>query len=120
MTHYAIGSGFKSDNTLQDLAALGIYRREAETMARRAAAAGDPLALMALISAYMPDPSQYVHSDAMRNMSEFGFIGYLQQAVTKDLVETMALRSEEHTSELQSLMRLSYAVFCLKKNKQTK
>src|SRR3546814_5044227 len=29
------------------------------------------------------------------------------------------LRSEEHTSELQSLMRTSYAVFCLKKKKQT-
>src|SRR3546814_8115799 len=29
------------------------------------------------------------------------------------------LRSEEHTSELQSLMRHSYAVFCLKKNKQS-
>src|SRR3546814_10519544 len=29
-------------------------------------------------------------------------------------------RSEEHTSELQSLMRISYAVFCLKKNKKTK
>src|SRR3546814_3460846 len=28
-------------------------------------------------------------------------------------------RSEEHTSELQSLMRSSYAVFCLKKKKQT-
>src|SRR3546814_9984640 len=28
-----------------------------------------------------------------------------------------ALRSEEHTSELQSLMRISYAVFCLKKKK---
>src|SRR3546814_10584191 len=28
-------------------------------------------------------------------------------------------RSEEHTSELQSLMRLSYAVFCLKKTKTT-
>src|SRR3546814_8255740 len=27
------------------------------------------------------------------------------------------LRSDEHTSELQSLMRISYAVFCLKKNK---
>src|SRR3546814_8959537 len=27
-------------------------------------------------------------------------------------------RSEEHTSELQSLMRISYAVFCLQKNKQ--
>src|SRR3546814_6574973 len=30
------------------------------------------------------------------------------------------LRSEEHTSELQSLMRISYAVFCLKKNKEKK
>src|SRR3546814_8586281 len=30
-----------------------------------------------------------------------------------------ALRSEEHTSELQSLMRISYAVFCLKKKNQT-
>src|SRR3546814_2118895 len=28
------------------------------------------------------------------------------------------VRSEEHTSELQSLMRISYAVFCLKKQKQ--
>src|SRR3546814_10588064 len=28
-------------------------------------------------------------------------------------------RSEEHTSELQSLMRISYAVFCLKKKRQT-
>src|SRR3546814_5592553 len=31
---------------------------------------------------------------------------------------TGELRSEEHTSELQSLMRISYAVFCLKKKKQ--
>src|SRR3546814_4201904 len=30
------------------------------------------------------------------------------------------LRSEEHTSELQSLMRISYAVFCLKKKNKTK
>src|SRR3546814_5391272 len=30
------------------------------------------------------------------------------------------LRSEEHTSELQSLMRISYAVFCLKKKKNQK
>src|SRR3546814_12390372 len=30
-----------------------------------------------------------------------------------------SIRSEEHTSELQSLMRISYAVFCLKKKKQT-
>src|SRR3546814_7403855 len=32
----------------------------------------------------------------------------------------IAFRSEEHTSELQSLMRISYAVFCLKKKKKKK
>src|SRR3546814_2720385 len=34
-------------------------------------------------------------------------------------VERLEIRSEEHTSELQSLMRISYAVFCLKKKKET-
>src|SRR3546814_2304824 len=34
-------------------------------------------------------------------------------------LEAGTLRSEEHTSELQSLMRISYAVFCLKKKKNT-
>src|SRR3546814_3677763 len=33
------------------------------------------------------------------------------------LARTLVERSEEHTSELQSLMRISYAVFCLKKKK---
>src|SRR3546814_4785320 len=33
---------------------------------------------------------------------------------------TAVCRSEEHTSELQSLMRISYAVFCLKKKKTNK
>src|SRR3546814_6005500 len=36
------------------------------------------------------------------------------------LLEAVWVRSEEHTSELQSLMRISYAVFCLKKKKTTK
>src|SRR3546814_3716656 len=35
-------------------------------------------------------------------------------------LHSLAVRSEEHTSELQSLMRISYAVFCLKKKNQTK
>src|SRR3546814_9906921 len=34
--------------------------------------------------------------------------------------QTLKSRSEEHTSELQSLMRISYAVFCLKKKKKKK
>src|SRR3546814_1841122 len=33
------------------------------------------------------------------------------------IIEACKARSEEHTSELQSLMRISYAVFCLKKKK---
>src|SRR3546814_9091967 len=37
----------------------------------------------------------------------------------QDLMYVGAERSEEHKSELQSLMRISYAVFCLKKKKNT-
>src|SRR3546814_4435290 len=43
---------------------------------------------------------------------------YYQRVFGKDLPESIAHRSEEHTSELQSLMRISYAVFCLKKKKK--
>src|SRR3546814_5553450 len=43
------------------------------------------------------------------------FVGTLSVLKTPD-VSLSASRSEEHTSELQSLMRTSYAVFCLKKN----
>src|SRR3546814_6295166 len=48
-----------------------------------------------------------------------------RDAVVQKLGEAMSrmsagdFRSEEHTSELQSLMRISYAVFCLKKTKKT-
>src|SRR3546814_5059957 len=52
-----------------------------------------------------------------------GVMGKQVEAVTEDGASDPAtfaqkatkLRSEEHTSELQSLMRISYAVFCLKK-----
>src|SRR3546814_6770488 len=43
----------------------------------------------------------------------------LDQALEFSRAQNLPLaRSEEHTSELQSLMRISYAVFCLKKNKE--
>src|SRR3546814_6225632 len=45
--------------------------------------------------------------------SNFGF----RWTPTKIMIGDVE-RSEEHTSELQSLMRISYAVFCLKKKKQ--
>src|SRR3546814_6223269 len=47
------------------------------------------------------------------------FYHVLLYRVTYQLSSNIMCRSEEHTSELQSLMRISYAVFCLKKKKTT-
>src|SRR3546814_2921000 len=44
----------------------------------------------------------------------------VDQAVVSTKLPRLDIRSEEHTSELQSLMRISYAVFCLKKKKTIK
>src|SRR3546814_10509952 len=41
-------------------------------------------------------------------------------SIEAELPQNERMRSEEHTSELQSLMRISYAVFCLKKKKKMK
>src|SRR3546814_7387917 len=53
-----------------------------------------------------------------------GYGGRLDHLVyrckARRLAEHHVGRSEEHTSELQSLMRISYAVFCLKKKKKSK
>src|SRR3546814_10810284 len=46
-------------------------------------------------------------------------VNYADNTDNGDALEKLT-RSEEHTSELQSLMRISYAVFCLKKKKNTK
>src|SRR3546814_10315452 len=43
-----------------------------------------------------------------------------RRGIPDDEPRARGARSEEHTSELQSLMRISYAVFCLKKKKQNK
>src|SRR3546814_1515910 len=48
---------------------------------------------------------------ALANSDQFGDV--------PDEYHRLIPRSEEHTSELQSLIRISYAVFCLKKKKQT-
>src|SRR3546814_7266042 len=49
----------------------------------------------------------------------YGSGGFTSYPVDR-LAEQLGGRSEEHTSELQSLMRISYAVFCLKKKKKEK
>src|SRR3546814_1048317 len=61
--------------------------------------------------------------DYLTSVREGGFYGWLysyygphvDQEVQPQQPDLVARRSEEHTSELQSLMRISYAVFCLTK-----
>src|SRR3546814_7182945 len=64
--------------------------------------------LRALIPAFM--------ISELRRAFEIGFLLFVPFLVIDMVVAAILMsRSEEHTSELQSLMRISYAVFCLKK-----
>src|SRR3546814_3194724 len=61
-------------------------------------------------------------TDAERSREEYvdairADLGWLGLAFDGEERQSARFRSEEHTSELQSLMRISYAVFCLKKKK---
>src|SRR3546814_10021612 len=49
-----------------------------------------------------------------------GIVGSFEGSKAREVLVQDEYRSEEHTSELQSLMRISYAVFCLKKKQQKK
>src|SRR3546814_12966763 len=69
---------------------------------------GDALMAYALAQCDCDHAPAYLESSNPRNIPFYQRHGFEQ------------LRSEEHTSELQSLMRISYAVFCLKKKKHVK
>src|SRR3546814_844190 len=58
----------------------------------------------------LPDPERQTSEQGVMEFEFAHLNGLLVQ-----LLGLYKLRSEEHTSELQSLMRISYAVFCLKK-----
>src|SRR3546814_7123105 len=58
---------------------------------------------------------QFLAGEHRRDVEREAHIVVLEQQAGAD----PAVRSEEHTSELQSLMRISYAVFCLKKKQTT-
>src|SRR3546814_1684004 len=71
--------------------------------------------------------SAFDHINRAANINNFNlvrlisvFLGHRTRRIRIDIDLQPESRSEEHTSELQSLMRISYAVFCLKKkNKQS-
>src|SRR3546814_9199775 len=62
-------------------------------------------------------PVRQQHSATQRSAVNVNDIWAMVVAISRAPFDQ---RSEEHTSELQSLMRNSYAVFCLKKNKKKK
>src|SRR3546814_7195619 len=68
------------------------------------------------ITAGAPRPiREAVHADLDRSRAIYAHVDALARRLGADAAD----RSEEHTSELQSLMRISYAVFCLKKKTYT-
>src|SRR3546814_6195004 len=90
-THAEVGEeGGELGYRRHDLAPAGGAEREAP----------DP----AVVLCDLADEGADVHQAALAGAERVGFSGF-------------RIRSEEHTSELQSLMRISYAVFCLNKKK---
>src|SRR3546814_8592978 len=83
-----------------------------------------PMGMRSIFMAvYAPSISERINSPlsiaAVRNEKRSNRIWAAQSVRRNEKIGfTLSARSEEHTSELQSLMRISYAVFCLKK-KQT-
>src|SRR3546814_5720888 len=59
-------------------------------------------------------------SDSAAASGAISRIARLQASGIRSRIAAICWRSEEHTSELQSLMRISYAVFCLKKKTHKK
>src|SRR3546814_3880014 len=59
----------------------------------------------------------YAGAPAMQVADAFEVFSMLDGDALRAAIEKHRPRSEEHTSELQSLMRISYAVFCLKKKR---
>src|SRR3546814_10902380 len=89
--------------------------------------APEPEVLAPLLKAakLSPESRRRVESRALAMLAELrstqasGWVNQFLQEYRLNKSEGIALlslRSEEHTSELQSLMRISYAVFCFKKN----
>src|SRR3546814_5923124 len=65
------------------------------------------------------DMSEYMERHTVSRLigAPPGYVGFDQGGLLTEAISKQPHRSEEHTSELQSLMRISYAVFCLKKKK---
>src|SRR3546814_10039915 len=77
---------------------------------------GLPLPARAQFGGIVYDPSNYAQNVLTAARSLQAVNNQIRQ-IENQAQSLINQRSEEHTSELQSLMRISYAVFCLKKKK---
>src|SRR3546814_8902349 len=95
------------------------YTHCAQQRAITQAALDHKLTLVAFEEMYIWSPSgQMGRHTFYKNNEMAGYCAVLHALQLKGIDGHYGNRSEEHTSELQSLMRSSYAVFCLKKKKQ--
>src|SRR3546814_2627826 len=112
-------SDWSSDVCSSDLA----YRivRLKDKLGTRSMASGEIVMDGALAWMIGPPGQGFVQMAEMINQSRLSnavrSAGMMRRALREALAVARGRRSEEHTSELQSLMRNSYAVFCLKKKK---
>src|SRR3546814_7045060 len=73
---------------------------------------------LAGLSSHVADFDEHLRSACFFDTGNFPHTTFKSTSVRRQ-ASTRLPRSEEHTSELQSLMRISYAVFCLKTKKKT-
>src|SRR3546814_10513492 len=97
-----------------------------ERLSNGAAVSGGAMSAERMLSRFLPadrvseimteirGPAGRTTWEKLSNVNEQVLANYLRA----EYPQTVAVRSEEHTSELQSLMRISYAVFCLKTKKK--
>src|SRR3546814_9630296 len=101
-------------DTLFPYTTLFLSRMQMETVLVFAAMTGRTLVLP-------PEQSIYLMNNDKKENNSHSFLHFFPLDRLGNVLPTITmeefLRSEEHTSELQSLMRISYAVFCLKKKK---
>src|SRR3546814_8885959 len=83
------------------------------------AAIMDKVAFLDIASNYRRKVDDEWVDDTHWNRVTF-FGKHIARVAKMSVGDLVHVRSEEHTSELQSLMRISYAVFCLKKKKKNK
>src|SRR3546814_2836156 len=104
----------ETDALARHVARAGIGRHDQDDVAEV-----DGLAVMIGQAAMVHDLQQYVEQVGMRLFDlveqQHAMLILIDRVGEQAALIITDIRSEEHTSELQSLMRISYAVFCLKK-----